>query len=618
METFDLESFMEHVAGMACVNGSLYKNRQKDRDELLEFMECNSWFGASNTKEGKTYVSLNDACRNALGIWLRLYKKGDDEKVTVLMEVMRARYPRTADRLSDFFKGKSQDKNQWMLIDFMLGRLSKELDEYTDEEMCDFVQVAYSEQQIVRMKMLAEFLNFRSEDGQLSYWKYRFKSHQMIKPDNKAYQIRNYSRMAYIVFNEESWEDNRLVQKALKSRRAAMLWTFTALHFICALRTTDMIRLPIPTLPYPGETLRQRIEDGEYTPKDARQVSMEIQYRCEAIGKSPNKTRKKCIAPAVKFFIPESFIEPFGFIASISLSYRKEGDPFVETDFYLDETMRFFGKNYSDAIGYKMFRTRKANKAYLQGIEAVAEDEPGKPKGYMLAALARSHKGGIGTLPEMTDVYLRDAEFTGYDPEFIMREMFERGIFGFIPAMLLAMYKGEEFKKLSVSDQTKVIKTIGLKAWQIEAISESVALSYEHAGNIVNATLLEAGGQAALKDTLQHLAASNAPSKQDECLCLRTAAGLPCMNPGRTCCLGCGYEIYTKSALELLVREYVRLNYKLKEDESGRISRILKSYVIPSIMQMLQSVEMLYPDTDMSILKEIVERGMKNVTHDGK
>lgn len=397
-----------------------------------------------------------------------------------------------------------------------------------------------------------------------------------------------------------------------------MLWTFTALHFICALRTTDMIRLPIPTLPYQGETLRQRIEDGEYTPKDARQVSMEIQYRCEAIGKRPNKTRKKCIAPAVKFFVPESFIEPFGFIASISLSYRKEGDPFVETDFYLDEIMRFFGKDYSDAIGYKMFRTRKANKAYLQGIEAVAEDEPGKPKGYMLAALARSHKGGIGTLPEMTDVYLRDAEFTGYDPDFIMREMFERGIFGFIPAMLLAMYKGEEFKELSVSDQTKVIKTIGLKAWQIEAISESVALSYEHAGNIVNATLLEAGGQAALKDTLQHLAASNAPSKQDECLCLRTAAGLPCMNPGRTCCLGCGYEIYTKSALELLVREYVRLNYKLKEDESGRISRILKSYVIPSIMQMLQSVEMLYPDTDMSILKEIVERGMKNVTHDGK
>ena len=618
METFDLETFMKHVAKMACESGSFYKNRRQDRDELLEFMECNSWFGAAITKEGKTYVIMNDACRSALGIWLRLYKKDDDERVTILMEVMRKRYPRTADRLACFFEGKHPDKNQWILLDFMLGRLSKELDEYTDEEMCDFVQVAYSEQQIVRMKMLAEFLNFRSGDGQLSCWKYRFKSHQLIKPDNKAYRIRNYSVMAYVVFNEESWKDNRLVQKALKSRRAAMLWTFTALHFICALRTTDMIRLPIPTLPYPGETLRQKIEDGEYTPKDARQVSIEIQYRCEAIGKRPNKTRKKCIAPAVKFFIPESLVEPFGFIASISLSYRKEGDPFVETVFYLDEIMRFFGRDYSDAIGYKMFRTRKANKAYLQGIEAIADDEPGKPNGYMLAALARSHKGGIGTLPEMTDVYLRDAEFTGYDPEFIMREMFERGIFGFIPAMLLTMYKGEEFKKLCVSDQTKVIKAVGLKAWQIEAISESVALSYEHAGNIVNAILLEAGGETALKDTLQRLAASKAPSKQDECLCLRTAAGLHCMNPGRTCCLGCGYEIYTKSSVELLVREYVRLNAKLKKDETGRISKLLKVYVIPSIMQILHSVEMLYPDSDMSILEEIVERGMRNVAYDGK
>lgn len=55
----------------------------------------------------------------------------------------------------------------------------------------------------------------------------------------------------------------------------------------------------------------------------------------------------------------------------------------------------------------------------------------------MLAALARSHKGGIGTLPEITDLYLKDAAFSGYSPEFILMEMFERGILGFIPAMML-------------------------------------------------------------------------------------------------------------------------------------------------------------------------------------
>lgn len=67
----------------------------------------------------------------------------------------------------------------------------------------------------------------------------------------------------------------------------------------------------------------------------------------------------------------------------------------------------------------------------------------------MMAALARSHKGGIGTLPEITDVYLKDANFTGYSPEFILREMFERGIFGFIPAILLEMYQGKRTGSLA-------------------------------------------------------------------------------------------------------------------------------------------------------------------------
>ena len=71
----------------------------------------------------------------------------------------------------------------------------------------------------------------------------------------------------------------------------------------------------------------------------------------------------------------------------------------------------------------------------------MTEDEPGRPKGYMLAALARSHKGGIGSLPEITDIYLKDASFSGYRPEFILREMFERGIFGFIPAIMLERYR---------------------------------------------------------------------------------------------------------------------------------------------------------------------------------
>ena len=81
----------------------------------------------------------------------------------------------------------------------------------------------------------------------------------------------------------------------------------------------------------------------------------------------------------------------------------------------------------------------------------------------MLASLARSHKGGIGKLAEMTDIYLRDAKFTGEDAGFVIREMFERGVFGFIPYMLLEMYQGKEYRALGISEQTEMVKALGME-----------------------------------------------------------------------------------------------------------------------------------------------------------
>ena len=53
-----------------------------------------------------------------------------------------------------------------------------------------------------------------------------------------------------------------------------------------------------------------------------------------------------------------------------------------------------------------------------------------------------------------------------------------------------------------------------------------------------------------------------------------------------------------------------------EDADAGRARGILKHYVIPSIMQILSSMEMLYPDAEMEVLKEVVERGMRNGTDD--
>ena len=61
---------------------------------------------------------------------------------------------------------------------------------------------------------------------------------------------------------------------------------------------------------------------------------------------------------------------------------------------------------------------------------------------------------------------------------------------------------------------------------------------------------------------IRNIAAGCVPAKQDGMLCLRLASGQPCSHPGSSCCLGCGYEIYTKAAFYLLVQEYALLVQK--------------------------------------------------------
>ena len=323
--------------------------------------------------------------------------------------------------------------------------------------------------------------------------------------------MEQFSVMAYTVFNAESWDEHDMIRKAAENRKYAELWLFVALHFVCALRKPDIARLPVPSLPYPPQETRRRIERGLFAAQEARSISEELLFRVDMLPVKPSKTGQHNVS-SLKLFIPESVLEPLGIIMALSLSWRENGDPFVGTELRIRDIREFFGKEFDKAIGHKRSLSRRANKAYLQGIEAASDNHGcADAKGYMLAALARSHKGGIGKLPEMTDVYLQDANFSGYAPEFILREMFERGIFGFIPALLLEQYAGTAFLKLGVSKQTRLIKAIGLDALQLESLTASVMRSFRQSSEIVRSLMEQRGDKSALASTLQNIAAGSFP-----------------------------------------------------------------------------------------------------------
>jgi len=304
----------------------------------------------------------------------------------------------------------------------------------------------------------------------------------------------------------------------------------------------------------------------------------------------------------------------------LAVSHYVPGTQFISS--YAEQGLieTFFGEDFTSVSGIRYFRTRKANKAFLQGIELSAESEAGKPKGYMLAALARSHKGGIGLLSQITDIYLRDENFTGYKPEFILREMFERGIFGFVPVMLLEAYAGKQFRQLGVSRQTQMIKSLGLQPAQIEDLTRCVSNSMDRAEKIVESLLVAEDRKAQLEKALQMIATDRAPSKQPDVCCARIAMGYRCDSPDRSSCIGCGYEVYTKSALQILMKEYNGLLLKLRECdgfERMRLSSILKKGVIPAITEIITSVPILYPDADMAPMEKILERGLRYAAIEG-
>lgn len=591
---------------------SKYRDKCQCRDDLLGFLDRNEWFGKKTEwREGRCFIEGYEDIKDRLELWLRAYQRTPGERFEILMERYSNDYPDICKRFSEFAVEHdiTDTPSGWKILDFILFHSDK--DRIDQRSIEDMLAATSQSLPIVSTRLLMKFFSEYVQDGKYGYVVHKRRTKM---PVNSSYTFTEYSTMAYLVFNEESWHDNDLVKKALGSKKSADLWLYISVHFLGALRSTDITRLPVPELVYDRAVTEELLCSDRYPESAAIQVAEDFQMRIKLMPYKPNKTGSYKGVADIKLYIPESLKMAMGIILSVKMLHYQEGEALVSPVQDIVTAKRFFGADFANALGNRRFATRRANKAYLQGIELTAGNEPGKPKGYMLAALARSHKGGIGTLPEITDVYLKDAAFSGYSPEFILKEMFERGILGFIPALLLEKYSGEAYKKLSVRQQTELIKMVGLEAYQLEDISFMVKGAMDRAKDIV----MEMADEE-IPVVLQNLASGYAPGKQDEVLCVRTAAGYGCCDSSRSSCIGCGYEVYTKAAFYLLVKEFVRIS-KQRDISSGnervRYRWILEKGILPYIVGIIDSFPMLYPDSDMSFILDLLERGLKNAEND--
>ena len=613
-------SLFNYAARLAEMGGSLYRGIRHDRARLLEFMDANGWFGFEpEVRDKEPYISHGEAdvINDLLALWLSAFKQPNHVKLGALLSFFEPKYPETC-RLYRAFSSDSEIRGKahaWKLLDCIFANIEKEITACSEDEIETFVKVLDTDSSLASARVFADFMRY----VRLSEWDYHFGSRGKPEAENGAYPLSDFAVMAYCVFNDDMWSEQGLVEKAIASPRFAGLWLYTAMQFVCALRGTDLARLPAPQLPYEPELVLSGIASGTFPKHLSAALTDELVFRLEMKGAKPSKTKAYQGTLEVKLPIPESLRVPLGTIIAIALAHRpdvKPGGQFIFPGDYRAMYKQFFGAEFAVTMGKRQLSIRRCNKSYLQGIDAVASqrDEPGKPKGYILAALARSHKGGIGTLPEITEIYLKDANFTGYSPEFIIREMFERGVFSFVTGYLLEIYTGEEFKLLPIRSQTLLIGEVGLRPGQIDDLLTVAEAGLHNARGAVAAITGSSGmDMQGIGSALQNIASGNAPARTRECLCLMTAVGRPCPYPDRAGCIGCGFEILTKSALHLLAREFGRLRHMRENSpnsESWRYTAIINSAVVPAINEIILCAEAMSPEADTSPLLMIVKGGM--------
>lgn len=613
--------FYQQTARLAEECGSLYRDIQPCRNDLLGFMDANEWFGQNVSGSGYEICIENmEAIRDRLLLWLRAYRRSAGEKTDILLEAAQVRFPETCRLYRDFLarQGVYGEMGSLRVLDFLLSSIDRDILLYSEDELQAVLRDMGEYLSISNRKILFDFLSSLSKEGLRLSYNYDVQSRSTHR-DTSAYPLEDFARLAYWTFHPDSWEERQLLEKAAASVQNAGVWLYVALHFVCAWRKSDIARLPLPDLPYSGEEIRRRILDRTYQNTEARALVSQWLFSVDLQAMKPSKTARHGGTPTLKLFIPESLEEPFGMILALAASHKLSAGECVPVRCDVPLLRRFFGEDFATVAGKRKFLNRRANKALLQGIDTLSGNIPGRPAGYMLAALARSHKGGIGELPAITDIYLRDENFTGYKPEFILREMFERGIFGFVPALLLDACVGSQYRKLPVPSQTELIRLIGLTPLQIETITSAVGYALRRAEQAVRETFCAVGEtKEGISILLQKIASASVPAKQTDMLCLRMAAGMTCNRHDRSCCAGCGYEIYTKAALQVLMREYVELSWQCSQAEGWqkeRIRKLLEAGILAPVSEMIHSIPMLYPNADMTPMLEIVERGLERAAN---
>ena len=610
----DLKNYLERI--LVELGAATIKHREKVSGFLLD----NEWFGVSINLDDYT-ISEKDAevLKNHIKDYLTT-----PPGIKSMEGIFSKKFPSTSELFVQFAEEeKLSETNRFYLLDFLAYYLTKDLFLYSDAEVETLVEVATEVLTKSQGNILIQFIKWLLNKGVTRYRvSFEMTKRYTIESANGAYELDEYLGLMYYLFNENYIIKNDMLCKAANSKNYADTWLYLGLHFICALRSTDLERLGHPKLTREPLEVLEAVVDGTWSSSEARRTLLSITTRLTYLNLTPNKTKNASNVTQLKFHVPESCQVLIGTLLAIceahfqlQIPYNAE-NPLIRRIKTYEKITSYMGEEIGNLFLERNFSSRSANKSYLQSVAMLADDVLEEKselniKGYFLAALARSHKGNFNEFAQTTTTYLKDAQLGQLKPEMVAKELFERGVLSMIPSMLLTIVTRGKYKQLSPSQQTQMIKSLDLTPVEIEKTLE-LSIRADLRSQQALKTLVENNVEPEQLLTICHrIGNGEAFSKQGESMCLLSALGKLCPYDDRQHCVGCQYELQTKSTLLLLIGEFNRLNKqysKLTNDlERGKVRAILEKQIKPCLTEMLEALSEQYGEAVLSDYEDIIE-----------
>lgn len=534
-------------------------------------------------------VERTEIQNTILRLFVELYGLSDEEIHAKMIEKLKERMPVAVSLLKE--KNTRLTIQNGVMVQLFL-YAKHDLPDFTQSEL-DRVTKAFQTVPLVD----GECFSWMMEQA---YQRYpcRFRSLPKFKRSvrskishvKEAYTVEQYAAMAYCLFHPQYIAQQDMLRKACENAMMAEAWLYLSLHWICALRPSDLQKIPILPLPGDAEILLQQIKTNSLPDAVYEEIIDQLTFQIQMHPWKPQKTHKYNV-PDVKLFFPQSLKASLGRMYLLVLIHRELEHRQDKQLFRLPKTrllVKFLGKTFVNQLENGQFSSRAANKAFLQGIQQNTDQHPGiRITGYMMASLARSHKGNGEELTPMTEVYLKDAKFTGQTAEYFAKVMFDRGVLSFVPDLMLKIVYGSDYESLPLDDQTQLIQSIGIAPSQIEGLLITSAQAMQQARKDVM-ELLKMQTKTQIMGGVIQISQGQAASKGDHSYCLRRALGQKC---DHVTCIGCPYELQTRTGIYMLTQQYRYMMEQYRKadqmNKSGEAARYRR--MIERIMPVLAS-----------------------------